>query len=384
MAKRLKKEPDRGAPEEGSSQGGGASASEETREETLERRILRSRYLAVKNQLVDGREDLSRVDSDRFRSIITEVEALHQQVKKPREQIADAEALLNITSTLVTTIRSHGNDGLTPSDFVRAMLRKFGQQGGTGSEGACSHAFWKDVGSAVAHVFMRPPGCCTMLGPMSTEPKQRKPHAQRKQTRPADTTRPEELEGSELEGEQRTDTDKNMLTMFDILRRRRRVGLESLLLNRASFAQTVENLFALSFLVKDGRAEITVDDNGHHLVMPRNAPVAVAVAAGEVSYSHFVFRFDFKDWKLMQERVAPGEELMPDRGDLGTSCSPSGLEERPPCEGSQSAAAPPTTPIRKLTRNRGLVVQEQLFVEESPEKDGGRASTRKKAKRLFR
>ncbi|CAA6661604.1 unnamed protein product [Spirodela intermedia] len=278
-------------------------------------------------------------------------------VKKPREQIADAEALLNITSTLVTTIS--------------AMLRKFGQQGGTGSEGACSHAFWKDVGSAVAHVFMRPPGCCTMLGPMSTEPKQRKPHAQRKQTRPADTTRPEELEGSELEGEQRTDTDKNMLTMFDILRRRRRVGLESLLLNRASFAQTVENLFALSFLVKDGRAEITVDDNGHHLVMPRNAPVAVAVAAGEVSYSHFVFRFDFKDWKLMQERVAPGEELMPDRGDLGTSRSPSGLEERPPCEG-------------KLTRNRGLVVQEQLFVEESPEKDGGRASTRKKAKRLFR
>lgn len=87
--------------------------------------------------------------------------------------------------------------------------------------------------------------------------------------------------------------------------------------------------------------------------------------------------------QMMQERVAAGEELMPDRSSLGASGGPSGQEERPPCEGSQSAAAPPTTPIRKLTRNRGLVVQEQLFVEDSPE-DGAGPSSRKKAKRLFR
>ncbi|KAK4254415.1 hypothetical protein QN277_009801 [Acacia crassicarpa] len=82
---------------------------------------------------------------------------------------------------------------------------------------------------------------------------------------------------------------------FNILRENRFVRLENLVLNRNSLAQTVEILFALSFLVKDGRAEIKVNENGWQLVSPRNSPSANTVLSGEVAH---VFRYDLKDWKV--------------------------------------------------------------------------------------
>ncbi|KAK2970048.1 hypothetical protein RJ640_029677, partial [Escallonia rubra] len=299
--------------------------------------------------------------------------------QKPREQVADAEALLDITNTLVTSVKAHGSDGVTPADFVNCLLRDFGQQGGASSstdEGSNSIR-WKDLGLAVSDIFRGGVGCSTMLGPMSTEMKQRKAVVHRKRVRPTEKARPEELAET---GEEKTDTDKNMSTMFNILRKNRRVKLENLVVNRTSFAQTVENIFALSFLVKDGRAEIKVDEKGCHLVSPRNAPAANAVISGEVSYSHFVFRFDFRDWKLMVDSVGHGEELMPHRNQADVSNN-----SQPDSASGQTKAALPTTPIRKLSRNRGLVLQEQSVVQDSPESDdsaAGAAAIRKGKRKL--
>ncbi|GAB2212043.1 hypothetical protein Drorol1_Dr00025387 [Drosera rotundifolia] len=280
----------------------------------MDRRALRSRYLAVKNLICYEKEDLYRGDSDKFRSLIKEVENLHQQVRKPREQVADAEALLDIANSLVTSVRSQSKEGITPSDLITCLIRDFGEIVRNESQGDYISLKWSSIGLLVSSVFMKADGCSTMVGPMNAEMKQRKVATHRRRGKINErAARPEELRDT---GEEKTDTDKNMAIIFQILKTQRHARLENLILNRRSFAQTVENLFALSFLVKDGRVQINVDEKGTHLISPRNAPAANLISSGQVAYSHFVFKFNFQGWKLMLDTVPVGEELMPDREKL--------------------------------------------------------------------
>lgn len=66
----------------------------------------------------------------------------------------------------------------------------------------------------------------------------------------------------------------------------------------------------------------------------------------------------------MKDLVPDGKELMPHRVQHSTV---DGSQEE--MDGDNSAQALPVTPIRKISRNRGRVLQEESVVEESPECD---------------
>ncbi|XP_050228514.1 non-structural maintenance of chromosomes element 4 homolog A-like [Mercurialis annua] len=305
------------------------------------------RYRALKTITIDEANDIGGADSDKFSAIIHQVDGLHELVRNPREQVIDADVLLGITNSLAMCVKAQANGGITPSDFVNCLLRDYVNGGerctSISTQDARETMNWRNIGVTVSDVFKTCSGCHTMLGPMNTKFKMRKTTTRKRIKQPMESSQPEKVDGLE---EKRTDTDINMATMFTILRKNRSVRLEHLVLNRNSFAQTVENLFTLSFLVKDGRAEIKVDENGWHLVSPRNAASASEVAKGAVVYRHFVFRFDYKDWKLMAAFVSTGEELMPHRGRTNPSHDNQEEEE-------------PDTPIRKCLRNSGSLVPEE-------------------------
>lgn len=86
-------------------------------------------------------------------------------VTTPREQVADAQALLDITKSLAVSVKAHSIGGLTPSAFITNILEKFGQRGGTStSREDCSRnsIAWQDIGIAVSSVFGGGYGCSTM------------------------------------------------------------------------------------------------------------------------------------------------------------------------------------------------------------------------------
>ncbi|GJU11255.1 putative reverse transcriptase domain-containing protein [Tanacetum coccineum] len=91
-------------------------------------------------------------------------------VQKPIKQVVDAEALLDITNTLVTSVKAQTNEGVTVGDFVSSLLRGFGRLGsGNDVHGSRNVVKWKKLGIVVSHVFVKGDCCCRMLRPMNFE-----------------------------------------------------------------------------------------------------------------------------------------------------------------------------------------------------------------------
>ncbi|KAH7441290.1 hypothetical protein KP509_03G032300 [Ceratopteris richardii] len=308
------------------------------------RRLLRSHYRRLKASIAEGKDTLFREDASSFNEIVSRADDLYSLVQRPREQVADAEALLQISEAFLSSIKEirRGNT-VKASDFVSGILRNFREPTDLASDQSIA-LDWRTLGSEANFIFHDAPGIHTMLGPMDSEPKRRKIAASRRREKGivAVTARPETVADG---GDKQSHTDKNIRAMFNVLRRFGEQGceLEKLVLSRDSFSHTVENIFCLSFLVKDGRAQITVQD-GKHYVAFKYAPTAAERSgrpqAGEqhhqVVNTQFVFRFDFKDWSLMKEIVEPGTELMPKRS-------------------QQALTSQSSTPIRKNSRNRGRI-----------------------------
>ncbi|XP_057776747.1 non-structural maintenance of chromosomes element 4 homolog A-like [Salvia miltiorrhiza] len=272
------------------------------------RRELRSCYREIERCINEGKDDIADATSKKFMAIMNEVENIHQHVSKPREQVADAEAFLGLTSILVDSVRSHSKAGVTPVEFVSCLIREFGQV--KRQKENSYNVSWQDIGYCVSPIFKSGSGCRTMIGPMKNELKPRKRVVRAKRARPMKKTIPEELETTV---DLVSNTDRNIHVMFEVLKRKKKAEVECLVLNRYSFAQTVENLFALSFLVKDGRVHMYVDETGARLVVPRNGPSAEEIKSGVAKNDHFVFRLDFNDWEVMKRYVPDGEEVMPQR-----------------------------------------------------------------------
>jgi hypothetical protein len=81
----------------------------------------------------------------------------------------------------------------------------------------------------------------------------------------------------------------------------------------------------------------------------------------------------------MKDIVAEGEELMPNRIQHGNR-----VDSHQEISGDNSQQALAVTPIRKISRNRGRLLQEEVVVEESPEcndENASRAAAIRRCKR---
>jgi hypothetical protein len=108
----------------------------------------------------EEKDELMNGDSEKFDSILHEFDKLHEQVKKPREQVADAEALLDLTHTLVGSVKSLVNEGVTPSQFVSSLLKHYAHAHPPNNAASID---WHKLGISVSPIFLTVHGSSTML-----------------------------------------------------------------------------------------------------------------------------------------------------------------------------------------------------------------------------
>ncbi|KAI9825134.1 MAG: nuclear protein, partial [Thelocarpon impressellum] len=189
-----------------------------------------------------------------------------------------------------------------------------------------------------------------LLGPLSVQKRTRTRQVRqgRQQRRdPADVVRPEELQAEDLEKAENSNLSVLCTRIRDELDRVQKkgqaaveaeivddmgdaeirevmerhgicddggVGLFNFVINPSSFGQTVENLFYVSFLIRDGRAGILKDSDGLPTLHALAPHTAAEIREQNVQKQQAILSLDHKTWKALIRAYDISEPMIPDRG----------------------------------------------------------------------
>ncbi|KAI7825663.1 Nse4 C-terminal-domain-containing protein [Gamsiella multidivaricata] len=150
-----------------------------------------------------------------------------------------------------------GQGGFDETEYISRLVTKMGGHDADYEQGMD----WSKIGGMAQKWTRKVPTMDFMLGPMSVEHKSRAITQRQRIVRDPNAMRkPQELKEEDI-ARQENETTKNVMQISDILEGLSdKVNLFKLVINPESFGQTVENIFYLSFLVRDGKASIFEED----------------------------------------------------------------------------------------------------------------------------
>jgi hypothetical protein len=187
---------------------------------------------------------------------------------------------------------------------------------------------------------------CARLGPMSLEVKERKAAVKRVKEVVAELVRPDEVGGSAEDAPPGAvqESRRNLMSMLKVLKRNGRVGALQLVFNRSCFAQTVENIFTLSFLVKEGTVKLGRGEGGGITAEACKRAEPEHFASKQAETLQFVLRLDVADWEAAKGRM-PLEPLIPHRAAIDPNkgeAEGAAADE----EAEEEEEAPPVTAVK--------------------------------------
>ncbi|XP_032221894.2 non-structural maintenance of chromosomes element 4 homolog A isoform X2 [Nematostella vectensis] len=252
-----------------------------------ERLRVRYEYRELIAATEKNRHEFIRPDSRGLHKALDQGEELFSKVKQTREAVLDSHFLV-VSSTLgaqqVQQLQTHLVK-FEPEVFAAKLITFMGgrnltnQDDDDDDDGTLSRRRqrevppldWNKLGEKVSSKFRKTPSLTFMFGPLAFDPpEKKKPQQRAKKTDKPDASQkviPSQLDKIESQEEA---TTKEVTRVYSCLVKAtvptdvngdlEPVCFFNFVINPDSFGQTVENIFHLSFLIKEGRASISLKD----------------------------------------------------------------------------------------------------------------------------
>ncbi|KAJ2909966.1 hypothetical protein GGI21_001347 [Coemansia aciculifera] len=279
-----------------------------------ERRSLRHDYRSLLSDAVTRKKEyMTDCGSSLLLNDLERANQLFNSVDRTVEGILDSRFL--ILSADIGAQRAHqlridssAFDALEYIEKVRELLYS----------PASASPDWAALGSVAARFTRRPPRFSYIYGPLMTEPKERRTRVKTGSKRDNAALNSSSRQEAQIETMDESDvkrqenqTTKLVIAVHKILTQVGPINLFQLVINPASFSQSVENIFYVSFLIRDGKAFID-DKSGQPMIEACQPPQQDDYESG-VTKKQLIFSLDQPTWREIIDVYAIDESIIPSR-----------------------------------------------------------------------
>ncbi|KAG6827907.1 hypothetical protein H0H92_010005 [Tricholoma furcatifolium] len=290
-----------------------------------EKRAVRKDYRKLARTVEEHASNPKDLTPEQLMMQVQEANVLFNKVKGPQEATLDSHFLLMASSMGAQKARAmkSGSGSFDIDDFLTKLVTFMGgekpleEHADENSEGeyvddAARPLQWAKIGRRALAKSRRVPVNSYMLGPLSIEQKKRAAIKRAKlEKNQNDLRKPQELKEDDISRSQ-NETTKNVAQLEAILTDLGEINIFKFIINPNDFAQSVENIFYLSFLIRDGKVAFETKEDGEPVVYICEQPTDADYAGG-LQKRQKVFEFDMATWQRAKEVFNITESKIPQR-----------------------------------------------------------------------
>ncbi|PRP88566.1 non-structural maintenance of chromosomes element 4 protein [Planoprotostelium fungivorum] len=281
---------------------------EDTRESTAQRRQVTKKYRELIEKAMDERSSLIRPDSDRVGDYIATANRLFPLVTAPREAALDSK-LFTIMANVGNEQASRLQAGVArrdPADFITKVKKHLVTQSQVvddEEENSIEVFDWSKLGEKAIKWMYRAPTAHNMLGPLGTLPIERKERRKTVREKIAQQINPESIASNREKTQEEVEQDAQRRVKIigaALQKQGKKVNYFRFLMDPSSFNRSVENVFHFAFLIKDGHASVTIEDD-EPFVCFAQPPLPEDYNSGRGEKKQCVVGFDHATWQATCE-----------------------------------------------------------------------------------